>query len=83
MGLLALIHGDIPTTTCGRKPHFTKGASDDQSPSHTNVKSQAGLTRGIHGVVDIDARDLLVLMFMPGSLPESPSAEESSEYPLS
>lgn len=48
--------------------------------THKQCEQAIVLARSVHGVMEIDASDLQTHMFMPGSFPEAPNAEESTEY---
>ncbi|MGE7955379.1 BON domain-containing protein [Pseudomonas sp. NPDC089530] len=62
------------------KTHAGLVALSGRLATHKQCEQAVSLTRGVHGVVDIDASDLQTHMFTPGSLPEAPSAEEDTEY---
>lgn len=53
--------------------------------NHRQCEHAIDLARGVPGVMDVDARELLTHVFMPGANPEAPNAEESNDYrsPLS
>lgn len=63
------------------KTHAGRVALSGRLNTHKQCEQAVSLTRAVQGVVDIDASDLLTHMFRPGSTPEAPNAEESSEYP--
>lgn len=62
------------------KTHAGKVTLSGRLATHKQCEQAISLTRGIQGVVDIDASDLQTHLFTPGSLPEAPDAEESREY---
>ena len=47
--------------------------------THRQCDQAIALARGVHGVADVDTSDLQTHVFMPGSFPEAPNAEESTE----
>ncbi|MNG41763.1 hypothetical protein D3C84_1311540 [compost metagenome] len=53
--------------------------------THRQCEQAIELARGVLGVMEVDARELLTNVFMPGSNMEAPDAEERHEYrsPLS
>src|SRR5471032_1939797 len=65
----------------GVKTHAGLVALNGRMDSHKQCEQAIGLARSVHGVIEVDASDLLPHMFTPGSFPEAPNAEESAEYP--
>jgi hyperosmotically inducible protein len=47
--------------------------------THRQCEQAIGLARSVHGVAEVDASDLQTHVFTPGSFPEAPNAEESTE----
>jgi hyperosmotically inducible protein len=47
--------------------------------THKQCDQAIGLARSVHGVTEVDASDLQTHVFTPGSFPEAPNAEESTE----
>ncbi|SDZ65955.1 BON domain-containing protein [Pseudomonas sp. NFIX28] len=64
----------------GVKTHAGRVALSGRLNTHKQCEEAVHVTRGVQGVVDIDASDLLTHMFTPGSLPEAPNAEEDRDY---
>ncbi|MND93830.1 Osmotically-inducible protein Y precursor [compost metagenome] len=48
--------------------------------SHKQCEQAIARARSVQGVLDVDASDLQIHMFTPGSFPEAPNAEESTDY---
>ncbi|UVJ43343.1 BON domain-containing protein [Pseudomonas sp. LS1212] len=48
--------------------------------THKQCEQAISRAHSVHGVTDVDASDLQTHMFTPGSLPEAPNAEETTEY---
>ncbi|SEN51666.1 hyperosmotically inducible protein [Pseudomonas sp. ok272] len=53
--------------------------------THRQCEQAIDLARAVPGVMEVDGRELLTHVFMPGANMEAPNAEESNEYhsPLS
>ena len=47
--------------------------------THRQCEQAIGLARSVHGVAEVDASELQTHVFTPGSFPEAPNAEESTE----
>ncbi|QVW26403.1 BON domain-containing protein [Pseudomonas hormoni] len=47
--------------------------------THKQCEQVVALARTVHGVNEIDARELVTHVFTPGSVPTPPDAEENSE----
>ena len=61
------------------KTHAGTVALSGRVNTHRQCEQVVAVTRSVQGVVDVDARELLTHVFMPGSYPEPPNAEESAE----
>ncbi|VVO28254.1 BON domain-containing protein [Pseudomonas fluorescens] len=61
------------------KTHAGVVALSGRVNTHRECEKAIGLARSVHGVTEIDASDLQTHVFTPGSFPEAPNAEESTE----
>ena len=67
------------------KTHAGTVALSGRLMTHRQCERAIELVRGVPGVMQVDARDLLTHVFHPGDLPQAPDGEEANEYrsPLS
>ncbi|VVN77123.1 BON domain-containing protein [Pseudomonas fluorescens] len=61
------------------KTHAGVVALSGRVNTHRQCEKAIGLARSVHGVAEVDASDLQTHVFTPGSFPEAPNAEESTE----
>ena len=61
------------------KTHAGTVALSGRVNTHRQCEQAIGLARSVHGVAEVDASDLQTHVFTPGSFPEAPNAEESTE----
>lgn len=62
------------------KAHAGAVTLSGQVASHRLCEQAIELARGVHGVSEVDAHELVTWMVEPGQLPEAPNEEETVDY---